>query len=97
LPLCTCGHEQPDHVLSEAGCSRAGCLCLRFHEIPGYARTTSFSDLPVSEGARDLFGALTVDQSSRSLQAVRGALETLAAADPRDVRNVLWAVRVGKL
>jgi hypothetical protein len=58
-------------------------------------KTISFTDLPVSQGARDLFGALTA--GTYSVEVVRGVLQTLAAADERDVRNVLWAVRVGKL
>ncbi len=60
-------------------------------------RTISFTDLPVSQGARDLHAAIEDSQSTRPLLAIRGALETLAAADEKDVRNLLWAVRHGKL
>jgi hypothetical protein len=59
-------------------------------------KTISFTDLPVSQGARDL-----MDQMDRiPLSVIEGAaqaLNILAAADERDVRTLLWARRVGKL
>jgi hypothetical protein len=56
------------------------------------AKTISFTDLPVSQGARDLFAALP-----RSSDEVDACLSVLCEADEKDVRNLLWARRVGKL
>ena len=57
--------------------------------------TVSFTDLPVSQGARDLYERL-YEASCDGADALTGA-DILAAADERDVRNLLWARRVGKL
>jgi hypothetical protein len=58
-------------------------------------RTISFTDLPVSQGARDLYEKMRVRSSI--LHDADMALDVLAAADEKDVRNLLWARRVGKL
>ncbi len=61
-------------------------------------RTVSFTDLPVSQGARDLLERVSdgCDWLHEATGASR-ALDVLAAADEKDVRNLLWARRVGKL
>jgi hypothetical protein len=64
-------------------------------------RTISFTDLPVSQGARDLMEKVTVyrEDGNRADGALfpEEVLDVLAAADEKDVRNLLWARRVGKL
>jgi hypothetical protein len=61
-------------------------------------KTISFTDLPVSQGARDLWERMMEPSHMSSVsQIVAGKLDILAAADEKDVRNLLWARRVGKL
>jgi hypothetical protein len=58
-------------------------------------KTISFTDLPVSQGARDLMEKVAVYKHTRDCADY--VLDVLAAADEKDVRNLLWARRVGKL
>jgi hypothetical protein len=61
-------------------------------------RTISFTDLPVSQGARDLYAEFCeAAQRYRDREERFDPLDILAAADEKDVRNLLWARRVGKL
>lgn len=99
MPLCMCGHEDREHAPLEKWCSR--CSCETYSERPDYARTTSFTDLPVSQGARDLWDEMI---TSRRLypgcewyDVITDTLDILAEADPKDVRSLLWARRTGKL
>ena len=83
-----------DRILVEVGCCR--CECAGYAPRLDAHRTVSFTDLPVSQGARDLYerychAALFPDGDRLS------PLDILAAADPRDVRSLLWARRAGKL
>lgn len=57
--------------------------------------TVSFTDLPVSQGAWDLKERVDVYKHTRDCADY--VLSVLAAADPKDVRSLLWARRVGKL
>ncbi len=62
-------------------------------------RTISFTDLPVSQGARDLYAQIVdgmLDEGNK-LKPPGYVLNILAAADEKDVRNLLWARRMGKL
>lgn len=112
--LCTCGHEQHEHLRGHGeqedvygGCVRCDppSRCMLFTERPDYARTTSFADLPVSQGARDLssmiLSVMNSDESPlgtpEANYAYDAVLSLLAAADEKDVRSLLWARRVGKL
>ena len=97
MPLCMCGHEDHEHapvVAVNDYCTR--CSCERYRERPDYARSTSFTDLPVSQGARDLYDRLLYEMQHHP-DDLDGLLETLAAADEKDVRSLLWARRTGKL
>jgi hypothetical protein len=58
--------------------------------------TISFTDLPVSQGARDLYVRVQPPESQDWLHHDE-ILDVLAAADEKDVRNLLWARRAGKL
>lgn len=64
----------------------------------GERGTVSFTDLPVSQGARDLLVALRGQIHELDHRVgMQKALTILAAADEKDVRSLLWARRVGKL
>ena len=96
MPLCTCGHEQHEHASYRGDhhdhpCAR--CDCRYYTERP--VTTQSNWDIPVSQGARDLWERALV--SSGYEPAVVDTIDILAAADERDVRNLLWARRAGKL
>lgn len=95
MPICMCGHEAREH--NDFGvCGIVPCMCMQYAERPNYARTTSFTDLPVSQGARDLYDRLLYEMQHHP-DDLDGLLETLAAADEKDVRSLLWARRTGKL
>ena len=104
MPLCVCGHEDHEHVLHEDSCNR--CVeCSGYIERRDYARSTSFTDLPVSQGARDLSHAILSRMNAEdspldtpdSFWSHDAVLDILAEADPKDVRSLLWARRTGKL
>lgn len=99
MPLCTCGHEQHEHAGSPAVVDCTRCDCVAYTARPGYARTTSFADLPVSQGARDLYERLDDRKWCGDTYGLGRdeSLDILAAADEKDVRNLLWARRVGRL
>jgi hypothetical protein len=59
-------------------------------------RTVSFTDLPVSQGARDLMEKM-FDSIGPLDPNMHSTLDILAAADEKDVRNLLWAHKHGKL
>jgi hypothetical protein len=58
--------------------------------------TVSYTNLPVSQGARDLMMRLALQPVTGGGE-ITGTLDILAAADPKDVTNLLWARRAGKL
>ena len=96
MPLCTCGHETREHdpvgTPGEAPCIRCGCADYSPRPVVVTGNTMSHTDLPVSQGARDLYARLP-----RCSDEVDAALSVLCEADPRDVTNLLWARRARKL
>jgi hypothetical protein len=67
---------------------------------PEATSTVSYTSLPVSQGARDLYAKIDADVPgswSYNMHDVDEVLDILAAADPKDVTNLLWARRAGKL
>jgi hypothetical protein len=106
MAMCVCGHEDHQHQFrlltsNPPGDGGSFCSCCGCRHFDAPRRTISFTDLPVSQGARDLYAQLIDDEVWQSdpayCCAVTSALRVLAAADERDVRNLLWARRVGKL
>ena len=103
MPLCTCGHEGHEHAsvktdYHDAPCTR--CACSKYTERP--VTTQSNWDIPVSQGARDLMERVAGPNPGSGPRPANGssvlhALDILAAADERDVRNLLWARKAGKL
>jgi hypothetical protein len=106
MPLCMCGHEEHEHGdlipndpdQNSSWCTR--CTCDQYRERPGYLATTSVTDLPVSQGARDLYELIKDTGKAHpplTRATAEAVLDYLAEADEKDVRNLLWARRVGKL
>ena len=107
-------HWSKEYGDRAGSCSRCWDECRSYTPRPDYARTTSFldadaprsttsySDLPVSQGARDLMERVAGPNPGDGPRPAGGSsvlhtLDILAAADPKDVTNLLWARRVGKL
>jgi hypothetical protein len=100
MAMCVCGHEDHQHQFrlltsNPPGDGGSFCSCCGCRHFDAPRRTISFTDLPVSQGARDLMEKVAVYKHTRDCADY--VLGVLAAADEKDVRNLLWARRVGKL
>jgi hypothetical protein len=101
MAMCVCGHEDHQHQFrlltsNPPGDGGSFCSCCGCRHFDAPRRTISFTDLPVSQGARDLYVRVQPPESQDWLHHDE-ILDVLAAADEKDVRNLLWARRAGKL
>lgn len=105
--LCSCGHERSEHFEDDLHCTRY-CSCDAYAPLAHAGSTVGYTDLPVSQGARDLYERVIgecedlevaghVLDTPKARDAASAVVSILAAADEKDVRSLLWARRVGKL